>query len=242
MLVGSGMFASCALRMLSFMSTSWPWHAHGVFETCPSHVHHIVKTFPKAVHSMYKLVHRHVNAHVQNLSNTCRFNLFMSTYVCCYEHPSWTVLVPYIHLTLTFPTPRTLCTYPYQSITLHIHIHQIPYTCPFFKLYSIAFPSTSIYLHLSSFVYLVNPSQFIIIAINLHIPDWNLQQWISVHRNQDAVYLIEFCSTFIMFMTIAVIVHFNHHTFHIIVVIYVQLQFSHQDPRYMRTGILSGCS
>jgi len=125
---------------------------------------------------MYKLVHRHVNAHVQNLSNTCRFNLFMSTYVCCYEHPSWTVLVPYIHLTLTFPTPRTLCTYPYQSITLHIHIHQIPYTCPFIKLYSLAFPSTSIYLHLSNFVYLVNPSQFIIIAINLHIPDWNLQQ------------------------------------------------------------------
>jgi len=24
MLVGSGMFASCSLRMLSFMSTSWP--------------------------------------------------------------------------------------------------------------------------------------------------------------------------------------------------------------------------
>jgi len=36
-----------------------------------------------------------------------------------------------------------------------------------------------------------------------------------------------------MFITIAVIVHFNHHTFHIVVVIYVQLQFSHQDPRYM---------
>jgi len=78
---------------------------------------------------MYKPVHRHVHAHVQNLSKTCRFNLFMSTYVCCYEHPSWTVLVPSWnpHDTTDVRCPYHM-TYHYGTICRTIFV---PYVVPF---------------------------------------------------------------------------------------------------------------
>jgi len=74
--------------------------------------------------------------------------------------------------------------------------------------------------HLANSVYLINPSQFIILSIKLHILDWNSQQSISVYRNQDTVYFIKSYSTIILPITFAVVVQFNHNTFHIIVVRY----------------------
>jgi len=106
------------------LSMTRSWHVWNLSIACPSHF-----TCPKAVHSMYKPVHRHVHAHVQNLSKTCRFNLFMPTYVCCYEHPSWTVLVPSrnFHDTTDVPCPYHM-TYHYGTICRIIFV---PYVVPF---------------------------------------------------------------------------------------------------------------
>jgi len=118
------------LTFLSIKLLYLPIHQNSAYFADPSYFMHLILIF--SIRSLYIFNHQpHVSSHPSNsVYQALTFLTHHSLYTCLWlsKYP------PIHHLTPTFSTPRTLCIYPYQSITLHMHIHQISYTCPFIKI------------------------------------------------------------------------------------------------------------